>query len=95
MRTTLANVLALCTALLVGLLLPHRVVSVDRAHGHLKSFHSIARNVGIDKVTVHGYEMLYERNLAPFRSHPIRLLEIGLGCTMAYGPGKSWKVRPS
>lgn len=67
-------------------------VVVQSQHNHLGSFYSIAHRIGTDKVTTHAYHVLYERALAPFRNRPIVMLEVGLGCGMSYGPGKSWKV---
>jgi len=51
-----------------------------------------------DKVTHHGYEMMYGTFLLPaihaacMSSQPFRLLEIGLGCGMTYGAGESVKI---
>lgn len=47
-----------------------------------------------DKFTVHSYQTMYGTLLEPLaQSKPnIKLLEIGLGCDMAYGPGGSVKV---
>ena len=42
-----------------------------------------------DKVTSHSYEFMYEKYLATRRHHRLKLLEIGLGCDMRYGPGAS------
>jgi hypothetical protein len=56
-----------------------------------------------DKVTTHSYQMMYGLFLVPLLhsnhrksrgSKPFKMLEIGLGCNMKYGPGKSvalWK----
>jgi hypothetical protein len=49
-----------------------------------------------DKVTSHTYEIMYGENLLPYNyQHPnMKMLEIGLGCDMNYGPGASvrlWK----
>lgn len=33
---------------------------------------------------------MYEKYLDPIRHKPLKMLEIGLGCNMAYGPGKSY-----
>jgi hypothetical protein len=33
---------------------------------------------------------VYEKYLEPIRDKPLKMLEIGLGCNMAYGPGKSY-----
>jgi hypothetical protein len=40
-------------------------------------------------VTVHSYHHLYALYLGPLRHRRIHILEIGLGCDQAYGPGKS------
>lgn len=56
-------------------------------------FYKIASNLGIDKIS-HRYHNLYGTHLGPLRHKPLNFLEIGLGCTMNYGPGKSllaWK----
>jgi len=48
-----------------------------------------------DKVTYHEYHMLYERYLPTFRKSTGNMLEIGLGCNMNYGPGRSaalWRL---
>ena len=58
----------------------------------LRSFHAIGAAVQTDKV-VHGYHELYEFYLGPRRHLPLRLLEVGLGCNMPYGPGASLQVR--
>ncbi len=49
-----------------------------------------------DKVTTHRYEIMYGALLLPYyHQHPeMKMLEIGLGCDMNYGPGASvwlWK----
>ena len=49
-----------------------------------------------DKVTTHTYEIMYGTHLLPYyHQHPkMKMLEIGLGCDMNYGPGAStwlWK----
>jgi hypothetical protein len=33
---------------------------------------------------------MYQKYLAPMRDMPFKLLEIGLGCDMSYGPGASY-----
>jgi hypothetical protein len=33
---------------------------------------------------------MYQKYLGPIRTQPIKMLEIGLGCDMNYGPGKSY-----
>jgi len=44
-----------------------------------------------DKVTTHTYQVMYGQYLLPYyRKHPnMKLLEIGLGCDMSYGPEAS------
>lgn len=54
-----------------------------------ESWEALAKRAGTDKVTTHSYEQLYEMWLAPWRYEPVNFLEIGLGCNMNYGPGKS------
>jgi hypothetical protein len=49
-----------------------------------------------DKVTTHTYQTMYGMFLLPFYSHKpnMKMMEIGLGCDMNYGPGASvalWK----
>lgn len=46
-----------------------------------------------DKVSVHHYETLYDKYFSDI-DQPIKLLEIGLGCDMAYGPGASAQIWP-
>lgn len=47
-----------------------------------------------DKVTTHEYNIMYGKNLLPYyQKHPkMKMLEIGLGCDMKYGPGASVKL---
>jgi hypothetical protein len=57
-------------------------------------FKKIALKHGTDKVTTHHYEYVYGQLIGPIRNENINFLEIGLGCGMSYGPGKSiplWK----
>ncbi|KAL2067581.1 hypothetical protein VTL71DRAFT_2006 [Oculimacula yallundae] len=54
------------------------------------SFLEIATKHGTDKVNPHHYNYMYEKHLNPLRDRPLKMLEIGLGCNMAYGPGKSY-----
>mmetsp|Transcript_19122 Transcript_19122/g.28320 ORF Transcript_19122/g.28320 Transcript_19122/m.28320 type:complete len:130 (-) Transcript_19122:415-804(-) len=44
-----------------------------------------------DKVTGHTYEIMYGKFLLPYyhRKPNMKMLEIGLGCDMGYGPGAS------
>ena len=47
-----------------------------------------------DKVTTHEYYIMYGNHLLPYYyKHPkMKMLEIGLGCDMGYGPGASVKL---
>ena len=47
-----------------------------------------------DKFNDHNYDMMYGMFLMPLRFIPSpKIMEIGLGCNMNYGPGASAKVR--
>jgi hypothetical protein len=48
----------------------------------------------VDKVTAHEYEVMYGEHLMPYYyKHPeMKMLEIGLGCTMKYGADGSVKL---
>ncbi|KAM5342842.1 hypothetical protein ACJ41O_013808 [Fusarium nematophilum] len=54
------------------------------------SFKDVALKHGTDKVTAHKYHFMYDKYLKPLQAKPVKLLEIGLGCNMAYGPGASY-----
>ncbi|KAH7028054.1 uncharacterized protein B0I36DRAFT_146617 [Microdochium trichocladiopsis] len=55
------------------------------------SFLEIATKHGTDKVTDHQYQYMYEKHLSPIRNQKkLKMLEIGLGCNMNYGPGASY-----
>ncbi|CAG8961756.1 hypothetical protein HYFRA_00006299, partial [Hymenoscyphus fraxineus] len=54
------------------------------------SFTEIAMKWGTDKVTTHNYHYMYEKYMEPIRDRKIKMLEIGLGCNMNYGPGMSY-----
>jgi hypothetical protein len=56
---------------------------------YVELFKEIALNSDTDKVTTHHYEHIYGFLFGPLRHKKINLLEIGLGCDMPYGPGKS------
>lgn len=47
-----------------------------------------------DKVTAHMYQIMYGEFLLPYYyKHPtMKMLEIGLGCDMSYGPGASTEI---
>lgn len=57
-----------------------------------RTWSAIANETGTDKFSVHMFQHLYEELLEPLRSLPVRFLEIGLGCDMNYGPGRSFKL---
>jgi len=63
-------------------------VYTDPTQAH--TFLEIASKHGTDKVTVHSYHHMYAKYLEPMRTKRIKMLEIGLGCDMSYGPGKSY-----
>jgi len=56
------------------------------------SFYEVAAKYGTDKVTAHSYHHMYEKYLPAFRMKRIKMLEIGLGCDMGYGPGASYNL---
>lgn len=56
------------------------------------TFRNLGLAAGTDKVASHSYWYTYGRYLSHVRDLPIRLLEIGLGCDMGYGPGRSLKL---
>jgi hypothetical protein len=69
-------------------LLETTVVTEETQDGE-NEFLTLATKAGTDKVTTHQYQHAYHTFLAPYRHKPVKILEIGLGCNMAYGPGKS------
>jgi hypothetical protein len=67
-------------------------------HSSGKEFQLAGTKAGTDKVGDHNYQYMYGKYLGHdsvrLHGHTIRVLEIGLGCNMNYGPGKSvnlWK----
>ncbi|KAL6891995.1 hypothetical protein GGI43DRAFT_387232 [Trichoderma evansii] len=54
------------------------------------NFEQIARKYGTDKVTTHKYQFMYDKYLLGIRDGQLKVLEIGLGCNMDYGPGASY-----
>lgn len=56
------------------------------------SFKELGEKYGTDKVTDHHYWFMYDKYLDHLRGKKIKMLEIGLGCNMAYGPGKSYNL---
>ena len=63
------------------------------------SFHELCNRTRTDKCTPslfddHRYQNVYPRFLEPLRDRPLKMLEIGLGCSFAESPGRSvalWK----
>lgn len=55
---------------------------------NISKFRKIVSKLGIDK-EFHRYYNMYGIYLGPKRHKPLNFLEIGLGCTMKYGAGKS------
>lgn len=70
---------------------PRSSVTCDFRHFNLwiDMFRVIAGKHNTDKISTHNYQSLYGRYLGPRRFDNLNFLEIGLGCTMGYGPGKS------
>jgi hypothetical protein len=52
--------------------------------------YTLGLKYGTDKVTTHVYYITYQRYFEKSRCQPIKILEIGLGCDMSYGPGASF-----
>jgi len=71
--------------------------SLGDTAGYLWNGIDIYRNAAIglkpvtDKVTTHTYQIMYGRFLLPYYHQipTMKMLEIGLGCNMGYGPGAS------
>lgn len=57
-----------------------------------RTFYAIAIEEGTDKATWHNYYLAYDKYLNPKKDVQVKFLEIGLGCDMKYGPGKSAAV---
>lgn len=59
-----------------------------------ETFYDIGMAYGTDKVSDHPggrkYHRMYDKDLPAFRNRRVKMLEIGLGCTMDYGPGASY-----
>lgn len=55
-------------------------------------FYCASLESGTDKIFAHHYQYIYSLHLQHLHDHPVRFLEIGLGCGMAYGAGKSVQV---
>lgn len=55
----------------------------------VEEFRRIGQRYGTDKVFPHAYHSMYGLYLGRVRTRNLTLLEIGLGCDMKYGPGRS------
>ena len=70
-------------------------IIIETAEGCLTSkdwiriFNLTGNKLQSEKILHHHFEYLYGIHLGPIRQLPINMLEIGLGCTMPRGPGKS------
>jgi hypothetical protein len=53
-------------------------------------FYATANKFKTDKVTWHTYHHTYQHYFPQIRCKPLKMLEIGLGCGMSYGPGASY-----
>ncbi|KAF5831800.1 hypothetical protein DUNSADRAFT_12568 [Dunaliella salina] len=60
-------------------------------HSEDGNFTHMARQAGTDKVEPHNFHFLYQKyfELSCRRPALTKMMEIGLGCDMQYGPGKS------
>ena len=58
----------------------------------IDEFKQIGDKYGTDKTEAHDYHNMYGTVLGPMKNKRLSLLEIGLGCTMPYGPGRSIPV---
>ncbi|KAF5004557.1 hypothetical protein FDECE_8947 [Fusarium decemcellulare] len=68
----------------------HQPSETHQAPSNDTSFKAIALKHGLGKVIAHKYQDMYERHLRPLQGKPVKMLEIGLGCNMASGPGASY-----
>jgi hypothetical protein len=106
--TLLLSSLCLCASRLPRGTFDDTVVNRTNSHANLltlaQEFELAAKleKEPSDKVTHHGYQEMYGTFLLPMlhhrarrvRNRPFKMLEIGLGCDMKYGAGKSisiWK----
>lgn len=63
--------------------------SVNTEINYVNEFYKMALRHSTDKVNGHSYQGLYGLYLGPIRYKNLTIIEIGLGCDMHYGPGKS------
>lgn len=66
---------------------------VQNSHGE---FYNLAKKFGTDKIdNFHNYSLLYHRHLDVLPKNVNgAMVEVGLGCTMSYGPGASAEIWP-
>ncbi|KAK7962550.1 uncharacterized protein PG986_003375 [Apiospora aurea] len=69
---------------------PPQVAASAEVASNAPTFHEIALKYGTDKVTTHQYWFMYDKHFPAIRNKKLKMLEIGLGCDMNYGPGKSY-----
>ena len=55
----------------------------------IRKFNESANKIKSEKISYHHLEYMYGIHLGPLRMKPVNLLEIGLGCTLRKGPGRS------
>lgn len=80
-------------SLIIALFLCATPLSYSIAVAKSRGFHHLALRINTDKVTGHQYHHLYEKYLGSRTDESLRLLEVGLGCGMPYGPGHSLQVQ--
>lgn len=72
---------------------PCEFVDVRTPDAPPKTWFEAAATTKTDKITTHAYDYAYDKYLPRIHAQKkVKLLEIGLGCDMTYGPGESLKV---
>lgn len=74
------------------------VIQHVRVPSECRNWSTIARSVQptTDKISLHGYDTIYDYYFTGDNcKRSIKVLEIGLGCGMQYGPGASSKIWPA
>jgi hypothetical protein len=74
----------------------HETCGACSSHIEQMRMTACAADVVTDKVETHEYHIMYGVFLLPLRQapHPVKILEIGLGCDMHYEPGASASLWP-
>lgn len=70
---------------------------LPRVNPECRNWSSVARSVQpvTDKLSPHAYDRIYDHYFTGNHCRrPVKLMEIGLGCGMQYGPGASSKIWP-